>query len=374
MKIAKLFMSFVSFAALLAVSCDSSENDPTPGSGDLTISASPTLILSDGVSSTKLTVKLGSTDVTSESKIYLDGATSALASNVFTTTAPGNYSFYASYAGKITEKKAVVMAAKEIPETPADPQPSKTSFKHRVLATQVTGTSCPYCPYLIAAVEEAEPEIRDICSFVCLHGNYGGYDEFRAFNGPSENVQAYIACNTAPSFTVNLSRTPTDVSTNTSVTKRSIVNRIKSELSDAANAGIAANVVVSDGKVVVSAVVKAAKTADYTLDCWLLENGLKATQAGTSYVSGNYDFDTHNNVLRLTAGTFSSSAWKATELGTIAAGKDAATLFSLSADPSWNLGNCHVVLIVSSVGANGKYVIENTVKCNVGATVAYDYN
>ena len=374
MKIAKIFMSLATVAALVSVSCSSDSNEPNPGSGNLTISASPSLILADGVQAAKLTVKLGDADVTSEAKIYLDGNIDALSSNLFTATETGVYSFYASHSGKITDKKAVVTAVKEIPEVPADPQPGSTSFKHRVLATQVTGTACPNCPYMIAGVEEAEPEIRDICSFVCLHGNYGGADAFRAFNGPSNNVQAYIACSSAPAFTVNLSKTMTYASSNPMTNKNSIVNRIKTVLSDPAKAGIAANALVSDGEVVVSATVKAGQTADYAVDCWLLENGLQATQSGTSYVQGGYDFNTHNNVLRLTAGAFSASAWKATELGEIAAGEQGATVFTLPVDASWNLGNCHVVLIVSTVDANGRYVIVNTAKCDVGATLAYDYN
>lgn len=374
MKIAKLFMSFSVVAALVSASCSSDDNGSESGSSNLTISASPTLILSDGASSAKLTVKLGNTDVTSEAKIYLDGNINALPSNLFTTAESGVYSFYASYGGKITDKKAIVTAVKEIPEVPADPQPSNTSFKHRVLATQITGTACPNCPYMIAGVEEAEPEIRDICSFVCLHGNYGGADAFRAFNGPSNNVQAYIACSTAPAFTVNLSKTMTYATGNPTANKNNIIRRINDALSASAKAGIAANAMVSEGKVVVSATVKAAEKADYVIDCWLLESGLHATQSGTSYVQGNYDFNTHNNVLRLTAGTFSASAWKASALGEIAAGGEGATVFSMPVDASWNLDNCHVVLIVSTVEASGRYTVENTVKCDVGSTVAYDYN
>lgn len=375
MKIAKLFMSFATVAALASVSCSSDSSEPNNnGSANLTISASPMLILSDGMSTAKLTVKLGDADVTSEAKIYLDGNVDALPSNLFSTTEPGTYSFYASCSGKITDKKAVVMAVKEIPEVPADPQPDGTSFKHRVLATQITGTACPNCPYMIAGVEEAEPEIRDICSFVCLHGSYGGADAFRAFNGPSNNVQAYIACSSAPAFTVNLSKNMTYASSNPMTNKNSIINRIKTVLVDSAAAGIAANALVSEGEVVVSVAVKAGRKADYAVDCWLLENGLQATQSGTAYVQGDYDFNTHNNVLRLTAGAFSASAWKANLLGEIAAGEQGATVFSMPVDASWNLDNCHVVLIVSTVDANGRYSIVNTAKCNVGGTIAYDYN
>ena len=41
-----------------------------------------------------------------------------------------------------------------IPELPADPQPGSTSFNHRIMLLQHTGTYCPNCPNLMTSLKE----------------------------------------------------------------------------------------------------------------------------------------------------------------------------------------------------------------------------
>jgi len=41
-----------------------------------------------------------------------------------------------------------------IPELPDDPQPENTSFAHRIMLLQHTGTYCPNCPRLMSSLKE----------------------------------------------------------------------------------------------------------------------------------------------------------------------------------------------------------------------------
>lgn len=46
-----------------------------------------------------------------------------------------------------------------IPELPADPQEGSTSFQHRIMLLQHTGTYCPNCPKLMSSLKEVAEEI-----------------------------------------------------------------------------------------------------------------------------------------------------------------------------------------------------------------------
>ena len=77
--------------------------------GKLVLSASASYISNDGRDAAEFTVKKGDTDVTDKANIY-QGNT-LLGGTVFTTTTVGEYTFFASYEGDISEKitiKAIV--------------------------------------------------------------------------------------------------------------------------------------------------------------------------------------------------------------------------------------------------------------------------
>lgn len=116
------WFSFVLCCMMMCfVSCtgnDGSGEEPGPDlQGDLVITSSSSFVVADGSDAVTLTVKKGDTDVTAAAKIYMNNA--VYSSTTFTTTEPGEYEFFASYEGDISEKikvKAVAEGVTPLPE------------------------------------------------------------------------------------------------------------------------------------------------------------------------------------------------------------------------------------------------------------------
>lgn len=94
MKLNKLFLLFG--AAALLGACSDSLDEPVDDRQVL-LTVSPTSIVNDGVQAAQFTATLAGADVTAESKIYMQGAEEPLASNAFTSTTAGTYTFHAVY-------------------------------------------------------------------------------------------------------------------------------------------------------------------------------------------------------------------------------------------------------------------------------------
>ena len=115
-------------------------------------------------------------DITEDARIYQDLSSGAVRMETpeFKTTEAGTYTFFATYKGQTSEKVLIVATTGDFPPLPSDPQPEKfNGFKHRLVATQFTGTGCGYCPNAISAIAKfKESEYADKMLFAASHSYF----------------------------------------------------------------------------------------------------------------------------------------------------------------------------------------------------------
>lgn len=369
------WFSFVLCCMMMCfVSCtgnDGSGEEPGPDlQGDLVITSSSSFVVADGSDAVTLTVKKGDTDVTAAAKIYMNNA--VYSSTTFTTTEPGEYEFFASYEGDISEKIKVKAVAEGVTPLPEDGQPDNfDSFRRRALVIQSTGTWCQFCPLATGGIQEYLANHKEgDAVFAAAHGG----DDIMA-NEYADKVNTWIGANTFPAVTLNLNNASTSLpmSVDFSENANQIDNVVTQFVGEKAMSGIAVAVSGREdtGKLDIIGQVKIGETGQFRIVAWLLEDGIKAEQTVAVGITG--DFSTHNNVLRLS----SSSKAYGEQLGqnlTLSKGTlvDFAMELNLNDATLNSLGNCKVAVMVTSA-KTGRYTVDNVVLCPINDAVAFEY-
>ena len=129
------------------------EEPNTPIVKGLVLYTSSSVFVADGQEELVVTVEFDGVDVTNLASLYVNNT--PMSSNIFTTQKTGDYKFYASYKGKISNQVTAKAANPALyVALPEDSQPEKfNGFDRKVLVVEGTGTWCGYCPYMIAALE-----------------------------------------------------------------------------------------------------------------------------------------------------------------------------------------------------------------------------
>lgn len=250
-----------------------------------------------------------------------------------------------------------------VPEIPADPQENNTSFSHRLVLIQHTGTYCPNCPAMTTTLKglASDQEYNGLYNHVASHS----YNEVgdAAYSEAAKSLSNLFCSGNYPEATFNLT------------TKRSgpsaseLKQAIGSLSEEHASAGIAAAAEASDDAIGVTVEVKAAEEGDYRAAVWLLEDKVYSKQEGATEEWQN----THDNALRLMAGKGNARIY-GEKLGTLKAKQKAGKSFALNLEDGWNINNCKVLVIVTKADAEGSYDVANSAICRIGDKVSYDYN
>lgn len=370
---------FLFCALALAVSSCSSDDDETDVSGgttagELTLSLSTNAIKSDGKDYCEFIVKAGETTVTDGVTVYQVGSnTVPLSSMRFSSAEEGTYTFFASYGDKVSPQVSV-MALSAIPDMPVDPQPENTSFVRRVLALQFTGTGCPNCPYMIAAIKEIQK--TEEASKMLFAGIHSYNDDDVMYTRTSAAIGQAYGNGLYPGIGCDMRKHVQNAVRDIQATKTKVLEMINEEYAAApAKAGISASVMKNGSQIVVKADVKAAEAGKYRLGAWLLEDGIRARQANGG-VTGDYDFNTHDNVVREVSGQNGDYDFTGNDLGHIAAGEAKSYVMSFRINSEWNLPNCKLLLFVSTPDAGGsakKFYVNNAILCKLDQTAKFEY-
>lgn len=375
----KIFNTLFSLAVLLSgfafVSC---EEKAETLEGNPVLSVSSDIIIADGEDELVLTVKVAGTDVTDDAKLYVNNK--PMNGHVFTTTETGDYKFYASYNGKISNTKTITAANPALyVELPEDSQADKfEGFQRKVLVAEATGTWCGYCPFMIKGLELFHESGSNAGNAVVVAIHSG--DEFS--NTASEAAVSASKVSGFPTCVLNLNpEAEVQSYTNAEVNAENINAAVSMEMMEGARVGIAAATAVNadSSMVAVRAAVKVGVEGNYRINAWLIEDGVAANQSsywdefsdGMASVRIN-----HNHILR-------AASCVSPIQGGLLAGKSKCTAgdvveyyyeFNTKSASVSNVANCKVaVLVTCTTGESSQYFVNNIIECPVGESVPFAY-
>lgn len=253
-----------------------------------------------------------------------------------------------------------------IPELPADPQPENTSFQHRILLLQHTGTYCPNCPQLMASLKTLSEDASYALKYHHVAAHSYNTDGDAAYSTAATNLSQAFCSGYYPELTFNLTRE----NTGTSISVETIKAHIDEFHQDAADAGIAASVLQTGSSLGVNVQIKSAKENQYRIAAWVLEDGIRCKQEGASEDWMN----THSNAIRVMAGSTLNLRIYGEKAGVLKPGETAEKSFVIPMDEGWNVENCKVLVVVNAARQDGRYDLVNCALCPIGDEISYKYN
>lgn len=355
--------------------------NPTPENLELKLTSDRNLIQTN-VDEAVLTVTLGE-DVITEDVTFFDGDNKVIDIPGFRFTASevGDYVIWASYGTYISEKITIKATDLAIPASPKDPQPSKTSFKSRILLTEFTTVGCSACPSMKKILHDLanDESMADQVVFTeCHSGLVGGvadpcYLHDRAF-------EDYCAITGFPTVKLDIDYLLKDRNSIRSVIRELVAAK------EAQVPGISVNSKLENDNVVAKVTIKAAADASYRVGAFLLEDGIYAKQTNADAEWMN----THDNVIRYVDASYKSKYY-GFPVAEIETGKTADFMFSWFLDDIWEYGTnkgainggiawperndekLHMVVFVSMSDGQGGYFVANAIDCPINGETPFEY-
>lgn len=383
--------AFALIGALALSSC-TEENKPTTANG-IELKVDKDVIKCDGSDAATFTVVTNEGEVVTEGVTFYSGMEEVSMDNFkFTTSATGEYSFWASYKTFNSNSVTIKAINTTAPDVVADPKPNSTSFVRRVFLTQFTGTQCGYCPGMTNWLNVLRKDLgmKDKTVLAAVHSDMNSGDP-AAISAPKASANPFRHGQGIPFLSLDMcmgtSYTNADSELHyATLLKEAIEERIQTA---PATAGISVNPRYEEGIVPVQGggnsngiiarvQVKVSETAEYAVGAWLLEDDLFGRQSiYTQYVTvfPNYDYDTHDNCARV-VDSYSNSSYVGYSLGEIKEGKTAEKTFILKVANSWNRANLHIVVFVAKKDHPDKdrdWSINNVIDCPINQPTPFEY-
>lgn len=371
-------------AAAAMISCTGKENPDPAGSSGLEMKSSAYYIVAGGNDVAYLSVYYDGVEVTGDPDITVyiveDGKPSVYEDSEWSSEEECEVRFYAEWNGE-TSEPVTIAAVSAIEEVPDDPQPDEWShFVKNTLMVQGTSVGCPYCPYVMDALDKfyanaAYSEYAEHAVLASVHGNINVMDPM------SSNVSLAIM-RAFPTAFYGLPGLMFDLNNSSYIgsnaTPTLIASKVKMSIENDAATAIAASVTgtESDGTVSVNAKVKVGESGSYRIAAWLLEDGIEYFQYNGTEIEMPYTV-THNNAVR-------DASCISPVQGEYLGGEenhDAETVvdfsceFDISTAKVENLSNCHVVIFVTSPNMTGSttFYLDNVIDCGINQRVGFRY-
>ena len=387
------FLAIFCLSALAFVGCEPDNNGGNDGSKGLLLVADKTTIYDNGTDGATFTLYYDGMTLKEGYEIYV-GET-LLNGGTFTSTEQGTFEVWASYGTVIsnTVNINVIATPPPAPAAPEDTNPEKTNFKRRVFLTQFTGTGCQYCPLMMNALFTVSQSSRqDDFVLAAAHiGDYAGNDPARL--DESKTLDNAMSISGYPEIVPDLNKYYKHneyLPTHQDLVEAAIDNSM-------ARVGVKGGIAVNseyhaeDEYIVINATVKAKETTEFRIGAWLLEDNISAKQSVGSIqysdgsvkkiepVEGLENFDTHHNCVRIADSKITNMDFSGFYLGVIEAGKTASREFAFKLKPNgkgayatWNHDNLRVIVFIST-NENGKWLVNNVVKCPKHGSVDFEY-
>ena len=364
----KYFIVLASLVAALA-SCGTEGNKPneweTVPEGVLRVFADKQAIAADGTDCVTFKVMFGAKDVSSEKTMNLvwtsgdkevalsDGA------NVFSTTAPGTYTFKATLysGGNHVSDNEVVITASEVS--------GQKRYFQRVIGEQFTSVGCTNCPVLSTNIKTVQERMPGVMIPLSFHQDYGMTDPMSVT--ATELFYKAYGFSGLPFFNLNMHKVDGGVAREV----ESIIKAINDELElYPTTCGVAIETTYDSAtrELVVQTKITSNVGARYKYHIFLVEDGIVYSQSG---VTGDY---THNNVVRKMFAT-DITGLNINKKAPLTPGVEVVTSNKTTLERGWNTANMRVVVIAMSSNDGDKtYFCNNANECPVGGSVDYILN
>lgn len=378
-KIMKKILNFLSAISFCLVSCqgtvDPGNQDDTNNAGNtdnlegnITLYAQKDVIKADGAYVSELSVILVDNhgeehDVTKDVEIYIEGQDEPVQDVNFKTTVEGDYAFYAVRGFDISNT-VTVKAVKGVPALPADTDASRTSFAHRMLLVQHTGTECPNCPKVMDILKRISEDEQYNTKYLHVASHSYQTSEFNnvdpAYTPAAQSLSKNMGVSLYPMVTI-------DLTDNQVCFEDDIKEAILSSSKESADAGVSASSAVVGDQILVNVSLKAAVDSKYRLAVWVLEDNIHSAQSGANASWQNM----HSNCLRLMYGSQKNEQIYGKHLGTVQAGQSKDIVAAIDIEENWIVENCKLLIVALS--GNGDYGLVNCTYCPVEGSISYNY-
>jgi hypothetical protein len=310
----------------------------------VTLEADAEVVPADGVSKVKFTVYEGNADVTADAKI-IDAATgTAISGAAFSTSAPGEYYFYAEYRSMKSEQVKVV--AEEV---------VVSQFVRNICLMEFTDASCTFCPDASRYIDRNILQKNADVHLIAFH-------EKDQWKSPQFSTLASMFKLTATPYAVVDMREGYSLETGArDKVKEAITASSKKYSSHCAVAVSSAKDV--QGNATVEVKVYSEKSTDYSVAVYVVEDGLIGSQLDNGLEDKDYY---HQFVVR----KMLSQTVYGDNLGRIPASEEKSKTYTVAVDPDWNLANTYIYAL--ALDANG-YVNNMQVCLLDGGSTDYEY-
>lgn len=257
-------------------------------------------------------------------------------------------------------------------ELPTDPFPSATDFSRKVLIMDHTGTDCSHCPMMVMAIDElaTDADYANSYTMAAVHS----YQDDPMGNALIQEIsRVYMNGNGYPYATIDLTQTGYGATANYKQMADRLRAAIDTENSTYTVSGISSSAHLEGKKLEVTLSAKAGAPGKYRVGAFLIENGIFARQQNShTDVTGDRDFNTHNNVVRAVIGKDIDGGFSGINLGYLNTGDTEYTKQTIELANGWKTENCRLLIYVSQL-VDGKYVCVNSAYAPVDGSHAFEY-
>ena len=320
-----------------------------------------------------ITVEYAGEDVTASTKIY-DYYTAEEISNPVVFDETGERIFYGMYNGKRSKVLTIYVVPANTPEFPADSNVNSYDFNYRMLLVDHTGSTCGYCPAMKTTLRDMY-ENPQYGSGVNIVYSYSFSSQELCYSSDATSVRNYYreVCKNSsmplsgyPSVTCNyLHAHAASVAT--------VMTQIDMLWRDVADAGVAVASHMDGNNLILSTEIKSSVSQYYRVAVWVLEDGIYERQ-----VSGQEWMYTHHDVLRDCLTEVTNKEIAGLEWGYVRANDTSRKVleFTIEDNPNWQSENFKLAIVISAPNNDkgGKYEVVNTLICNIGESVGFEYN
>lgn len=355
---------FLAFA-LIAASCSDpvdSQEEVVP-EGVLKIFADKTSIAADGVDCVTFRVMFGSRNVSNEKTMKLIWTTGdnevemKNGANVFSTTAPGTYTFKAflySSGDNWSENEITVTAAAV---------GAQQNFRQMVVGEQFTSVGCVNCPTLSVQIKDVQERMPGVLIPLSFHMDYNMYDPMTI--GATGLFYKAYQMSGLPYFNLNMRARIGGVN------REDIMGAIEEEKElYPSTCGVAIETSYDSAarKVSVTTRITSNVAARHRYHIFLVEDGIRYAQQGAN---GEY---THNNVVRKMFAQ-DITGMNINKKQPFTPGLEVTATNVTELDASWNPENMRVIVVaLTSYDGDVTWACNNVNECALGGSVGYIYN